>query len=69
MIVTRKSQITGLTHTRDLPITQEQIDRYERGALVQDAFPHLPAPEREFIMTGTTPEEYRQFVLGPEADD
>ena len=31
---------------------------FQRGALVQDAFPHLSPDEREFIITGITKEEW-----------
>ena len=58
MEITRKSSATGKTHTLDLPITQEQIDKYNSGALVQDAFPHLTADQREFIISGATAEEW-----------
>jgi hypothetical protein len=58
MKITKKSQITGKVHTMDLDVTQEQLDHYESGAHIQDAFPHLPAPEREFIMSGITPSEW-----------
>jgi hypothetical protein len=67
MIIIRTSTITGVTHQRDLPVTQEQIDRYEAGALLQVAFPDLPAPEREYIKSGVTPEEWLQHV-GEEED-
>ena len=58
MIITRKSQISGKTHSMDLPITEEQIVRFEAGELIQRAFPHLNADQREFILTGITQEEW-----------
>jgi hypothetical protein len=64
MKVTRKSMITGHEHTLDLPVTEEQMAAYEAGALLQDAFPTLDAPNREFIKTGVTPEEWKQHVVG-----
>jgi hypothetical protein len=36
----------------DLPITQEQLTRWENGELVQNVFPDLTPDQREFIMTG-----------------
>jgi len=44
-----------------LPVTNEQIDRWEGGALVQDVFPHLTPSEREFLISGVTPEEWGQM--------
>jgi hypothetical protein len=64
MKITRTSMVTGIEHTLDLPVTEQQLRAYDAGALLQDAFPDLPGPEREFIKTGTTPEEYRTHVLG-----
>jgi hypothetical protein len=43
----------------DLPITQEQIDRWQSGnEVIQHVFPHLTADQREFLMTGATQEEW-----------
>lgn len=64
MEITRNSHATGKVHTIDLPITQEQIDKYNSGALVQDAFPHLTADQREFIISGTTAEEWDNLFKG-----
>ena len=71
MRITRKSMVTGKTHTLDLPVTEEQLAAYEAGAQLQVAFPDLPAPQREFIKTGITPEEWLKHVIGPaeEPDD
>ena len=64
MIVRRRSDITGIVHEMDLPVTDEQIAAYQAGRLgmVQDAFPELTPDQREFIMTGITPEEWDQFL-------
>jgi hypothetical protein len=31
---------------------------YEEGTLIQNAFPFLNSDEREFLMTGLTPDEF-----------
>ena len=59
MLITRTSMLTHKTHTMDLPVTVEQLAEYEAGGFPQDVFRHLPPPEREFIMTGITPEEWQ----------
>ena len=64
MKITRTSLVTGKIHTRDLPITEAQLAAYESGVLLQDAFPHLSPPDREFIKSGITPEEWQTEVLG-----
>jgi hypothetical protein len=66
MIITRISMATGITHTLDLPVTPEQLRAWEGGMFVQDAFPHLTADQREFILTGTTAEEWNEMFDGME---
>jgi len=67
MLVTRKSSISGEINSIDLPITEEQIVRFESGELIQRAFPQLTAEQREFILTGITPEEWK--VAFPDEDE
>ena len=62
MIVTRRSNLTGKVHSMDLPVTQQQLDRYNRKIEhLQDVFPNLPASHREFIKTGITPKEWDEI--------
>ena len=68
MQVTRTSRITGITRTIDLPITEEQLIDFGRGARVQDALWNLTPAQREFFMTGITDEEWQQFVAISEDD-
>ena len=59
MKVTRTSAFTGVTRTLDLNISEQKLQDWEEGELLaQDAFPNLDDDEREFIMTGITPEEW-----------
>lgn len=58
MIVVRMSAISGITRELDLPITREQYESWENGVLAQIAFPNLTADQREFIISGTTKEEW-----------
>ena len=68
MIVTRRSPLTGEYNSLDLPVTQEQLDRYASGGiLLQNAFPDLPPPEREFIKSGYTPKDWEE-IFGPRPD-
>ena len=64
MKITRKSPFTGQVHTMDIEVTDEQVADYESGTLLQRAFPHLSADEREFIKTGITPQEWED-TFGP----
>ena len=58
MKVTRRSGLSDIVRTRDLDITEEQYERYRKGELIQKAFPNLSLDDREFILTGATPEEW-----------
>ena len=59
--------ISGVVRTIDLPVTEEQLNSYSNGLLIQEAFPNLSATDREFIKTGITDDEWKN-VFGPEAD-
>jgi outer membrane biogenesis lipoprotein LolB len=63
MRITRTSRLTGKTSVMDLPITREQLAAWVDGELIQNAMPHLNADQREFVMTGITPDEW-QAVFG-----
>lgn len=61
MLITRKSMLSGIERTRDIPATQEMFDRYNAGELLQNAFYGLSAGEREFIKTGISDEEWNEL--------
>ncbi len=56
MQITKQCMLTGDTNTMEIDVTQDQLDAWKNGMLIQDAMPNLTAEHREFIMTGTTPE-------------
>ena len=59
MKVTRKSPFTGKVRTKELPITKFDYELWQRGGLlIQHAFPHLSADDREFILTGISSSEW-----------
>lgn len=58
MMITRTSPFTGITRTKDILVTEEQLDRWQAGELIQNAMPNLSADDREFVMTGITAEEW-----------
>lgn len=51
-----------------MDITAEQVEAYNNGALLQNAFPGLSAADREFFKSGITDEEWQE-MFGPEEDD
>ena len=58
MLITKQSVMTGEKNTMLLPVTNEQIERWQNGELIQNVFPHLSPSEREFLISGVTPEEW-----------
>ena len=58
--ITKTSMLSGLQSSMDLPVRQGHIDHWLGGALIQDAMPHLDPDQREFLMTGITPDEWNE---------
>lgn len=68
MLVTKTSLVSGKDHTLDLPVTEEQLNRYASGhELIQNVFPELTDAQREFLMSGITEEEWD--AIFPEEDE
>lgn len=67
MLVSRVSTITGMAHVRELDITIEQLNAWQNASgndpnrFAQNAFPNLPAEDREFLISGITLEEWTEF--------
>ena len=69
MLIKRKSLISGVERELDLPVDPEMLQKWERGEiLIQNAFPHLTPDQREFIMTGSTADEWDAAFADPEDD-
>lgn len=64
--VTRRSVFDRKMYTMELPVSQERIEVWASGAgaLIQDAFPELNADQREFLMSGATPEAWEAMFGG-----
>jgi len=58
MLITKTSMLSGNTSSMNIDVSQDQIDLWQGGSLIQNVMPNLSADEREFIMTGVTPEEW-----------
>ena len=61
MIITRRSILDRKIREADINVTPEQLQRWRNGELIQVACPQLTPDEREFIMTGITPEEWEKL--------
>ena len=64
------SGLSGKKNSMVLPISLDAFiasrDAWFRGALIQNAFPTLNTDEREFLLTGSTPEEWDAAFGEPE---
>ena len=62
MNITKISSLTGIEHTLNINITQDELLRIENRRnsteLIQNIVPNLSMEEREFLMTGITNEEW-----------
>lgn len=61
MQITRTSQISGIERTMEINVTQEELDNWKRGMLIQRAMPNISSSDREFILTGITQEEWDEM--------
>ena len=68
MIITRRSPFSGVESQMDIPITEQELARLDRGETIQSVVPHLSADHREFLISGITPTEWEVF-LGPGDDE
>jgi hypothetical protein len=62
MLITKVSILTNVIHSIDIPMTEDQYERYvnrlSTGEKVQHIFPQLSNPEREFLINGITEAEW-----------
>ena len=65
MKIRRRSPRTGRAHTMELDVTEEELAAWQRGARIQDACPRLSDEQREFILTGFTPEDWDALFPDP----
>lgn len=59
MLIKRKSVLSGIERTKDIPVNPEDMLLWETGTVnIQDAMPYLNDSDREFILTGITEDEW-----------
>jgi len=65
MLIKRRSSKTGKVRIRSLPITWQEVIAFNVGNCknANEVWSHLPADDREFIVTGITPDELDNAVL------
>jgi hypothetical protein len=61
MLITKFSPHSMRDNTREIDVSQSQLDRWKAGELIQNVMPHLSADDREFLMTGLTPQDWEEM--------
>ena len=64
MLIRNKSVLTGKVHEQEIDITPEQLKRWQSGELIQNVCPNLSDDDREFLISGSTKEEWDHFFGG-----
>lgn len=65
--ITRISDVSHKENTMELPVTEDQLrnwlgDGTHSGQLIQYVMPHLSLEQREFLISGCTPEEWARII-------
>ena len=61
------SQLSGKINSMEIPLSIEEIQKgFQSGKLIQDAFPTLTSEQREFLLTGSTQEEWDRVCKEPD---
>lgn len=59
MLIKRKSVISGIERTRNIPVDPEDFAMWQKGyGSIQDLMPYLNDNDREFILSGITADEW-----------
>jgi hypothetical protein len=59
MRITRKSVISGIERTRDIPVNPEDMIKWQSGmGCIQDLMPYLNDVDLDFILSGITQDEW-----------
>ena len=68
MLIERQSPYNQVINRLEIDITEEQLQEWKDGALIQDVMPDITEDEREFILTGMTAEDWLA-IFGPEEQE
>lgn len=59
MLYTKRSELTGRVNQMEIPVTPQEINDWRiSGELIQNALPQLTPDQREFLLTGSTQQEW-----------
>lgn len=60
-LIEKTSKATGNQNTMEIMLDLADYDKWLAGGLIQDCLPYLTAAEREFLLSGMTPQEWDYF--------
>lgn len=71
MKIVRESIFSGQRRAREIPASPSAIIAWQHGKPIQEVMPWLSAPDREFILTGITEDEWDDSLgqLGVEEEE
>lgn len=59
MLITRTCMYSNISRTKEIDITEEQYQQWiDTNQPINRMFPHLSDNDREFIISGITPDEW-----------
>ena len=60
MIIKKTSAFSGIVRTKDIPMDPKDFAQYAAGyGSMDDLLPYLSIEDREFILSGMTPQEWK----------
>ena len=62
MLIVKTSLLSGKERSLEINVTEQQLNNWRNGELIQHVMPDLSPDEREFIMTGIHPDEWEETV-------
>lgn len=69
MKIVNRSMATGRLRTRDIPLAWNDYVKWCLGVPIQYAAPYLNADDREFLISGITPDEWTDLFSGRIEED
>jgi hypothetical protein len=69
VLTERKSILSGQTTVREINVTEAQLQLWMHGMVIQSAMPHLSKEDREYLISGITPEEWNTMVVCDDEPD
>jgi hypothetical protein len=63
MLIERRSILTGQTTVKEINVTEEQLQLWLNGMVIQSAMPHLSKEDREFLISGITADEWNVMII------